>query len=86
MFTHMVAVKNLIHRVRNTDYEILVYKVEETDEYRIYVAKGGFGVGDIFTASKEVVNDARNNAGIDIVDGLIASAKDDIDRNEFGLY
>ena len=86
MFTHMVAVKNLIHKARNTDYEILVYQVEETGEYRIYVAKGGFGVGDIFTASQEVVNDAKNTAGIDIVEGLIASAKDDIDRNEFGLY
>jgi hypothetical protein len=86
MFIHMRPVKKLTHRARNTDYEILVYQTEEAGEYRIYVAKGGFGVGDIFTASDEVVNDAKKTAGIDIVDSLISTAKNDIDRNEFGLY
>jgi len=86
MFTHMVQVKKVNHKARNTDYELLVYQVEETGEYRIYVAKGGFGVGDIFTASQEVVQDAKSTAGIDIVEGLISTAIDDINRNEFGLY
>jgi hypothetical protein len=82
----MVPVKKVSHNVRNTDYELLVYQVEETGEYRIYVAKEGFGVGDIFTASQEVVQDAKTAEGIDIVEGLISTAIDDINRNEFGLY
>lgn len=86
MFTHMALVKKVSHNARNNDYELLVYKVEETGEYRIYVAKGGFGVGDIFTASQEVVQDAKSTAGIDVVEALISTAIDDINRNEFGLY
>ncbi len=86
MFTHMILIKKISHKARNTDYELLVYQIEETGEYRIYVAKGGFGVGDIFTASQEVVRDAKHTAGIDIVEGLISTAIDDISRNEFGLY
>lgn len=86
MFTHMVLVKKLNHKARNTNYELLVYQADETGEYRIYIAKGGLGVGDIFTASQEVVQDAKRTAGIDIVEGLISSAIDDINRNEFGLY
>jgi len=86
MFTHMVPVKKLIHKARNTDYELLVYQVEETGEYRIYVAKGDFGIGDIFTASQEVVQDAKTTAGIDIVEELISTAINDIDNNEFDLY
>lgn len=86
MFTHMVQVKKVGHRVRNTDYELLVYQVEETGEYRIYVAKGGFGVGDIFTASQEVVQDAISISGVGVVESLISTAIDDINRNEFGLY
>jgi hypothetical protein len=82
----MVLVKKLIHKARNTDYELLVYQVEETGEYRIYVAKGDFGVGDIFTASQEVVQDAKTTAGIDIVEELISTAINDIDNNEFDLY
>jgi hypothetical protein len=82
----MVPVKRVNHTVRNTDYELLVYQVQETGEYRIYVAKGGFGVGDIFTASQEVVRDAKDTPGIDIVGGLISTAIDDINRNELGHY
>lgn len=81
MFTHMVPVKKVSHGVQNTDYELLVYKVEETSEYRTYVAKGGSGVGDIFTASQEVVRDTKSSAGIDIVEGLISTAIDDINKN-----
>lgn len=86
MFTHMIPVKKLIHEARETDYEILVYQVEKTGEYRIYVAKGGFGVGDIFTASQEVVRDAKTTAGIDIVEKLVSTAINNIDSNEFDLY
>lgn len=51
MFTHMQQVRKENHRAHGTDYELLIFRVQETGEYRIYVAKGGFGVGDIFTAS-----------------------------------
>lgn len=86
MFTHMILVKKVNHIARSTDYELLVYQVQGTGEYRIYVAKGGFGVGDIFTASQEVVRDAKSTAGIDIVEDLISTAIDDINRNDFGHY
>lgn len=86
MFTHMVQVRCETHQARNTNYDLLVYRIQETGEYRIYVAKGGFGVGDIFTASQEVVSDAKVTNGQNVVDELIAAAKGDINRNEFGLY
>jgi hypothetical protein len=82
----MVRVKKLTHNARNTDYELLIYQVEETGEYQIYVAKGGFGVGDLFTASQEIVQDAKSAAGTNIVERLISTAIDDINRNELGLY
>jgi hypothetical protein len=86
MFTHMVQVKRHTHQVRSTKYELFVYRVVETGEHRIYVVKDGFGVGDIFTASEDVVFDAKKSNGWDVVGELIAIAKGDIDRDEFGLY
>ena len=86
MFTRMRFVRKENHNARNTDYELLVYQVEETGEYRIYIAKEGFGIGDIFSASQETVHDALSTSGDDIVEGLISIAIDDINRNEFGLY
>jgi hypothetical protein len=83
MFTHMIHIKNGKHSARNVDYELLIYQVEETGEYRIYIAKNGMGVGDIYTASDEVVKDAKHVHGEDIVEQLINIAKSDIDRNEF---
>lgn len=83
MFTRMVLRKKETHNAHGTTYELLVYQVQETGEFRIYVAKDGFGVGDIFTSSQEVVQDA---AGADIIEALLATARDDINRNEFGLY
>ncbi len=85
MFTHMIPIKNERHIARGKDYELLVYQVQESGEYRIYIAKSGFGVGDVFTATQEIALDARNS-GLDIVEGLLSTAKCDIDRNEFGLY
>jgi hypothetical protein len=82
----MEQVRKETHRARNTDYELMVFRVQETGEYRIYVAKGDFGVGDIFTASQEVVGDAKLQNGTDVVEQLIEIAKDDINRNEFDLY
>lgn len=86
MFTHMQQVRKENHHAHGTDYELLIFRVQETGEYRIYVAKGGFGVGDIFTASQDVVGDAKLQDGTDVVEELIEIAKDDINRNEFYLY
>ncbi len=55
---------------RGTNYEILVYQVEETEEYNIYVAKGGFGVGNVFTASQEMVRAIASDSGGDVVEEL----------------
>ena len=86
MFTHMIHVQNEKYSAHGNEYELIVYQVEETGEYRIYIAKNDMGVGDIFTASDEVVNDAKQVQGINIVEELIKVAKDDIDRNEFNQY
>jgi hypothetical protein len=81
----MVLIKKEHHTVRGNNYELLVYQVQESHEYRVYVAKDGFGVGDIFTSTQETINDA-GVGGQDVVENLLAIAKDDLDRNEFGLY
>ena len=86
MFTHMVPIKTVYYKVRNTEYELLVYQVSETGQYNIYVVKGGFGVGDIFTASQEVIQDGKMSENVDIVESLIRIAISDINRNEFGYY
>ncbi len=70
MFIHMVLVKKDTHTARGTNYEILVYQVEETEEYNIYVAKGGFGVGNVFTASQEMVRAIASDSGGDVVEEL----------------
>jgi len=82
----MVLVKKQRYRSRNTDYDLFVYQAEETGEYRIYVAKEGFGVGDIFMATQEMIQDTKATYDTDFVDALIATAKNAIDRNEFGEY
>ncbi len=82
MFVHMTFVRKADHSARGENYEILVYRVQETNEYRIYVAKNRFGVGVDFVASDKVVVDSGGSA----IDELINTAKGDIDRNEFGLY
>ena len=86
MFTRMVPVKKETHIARDVLYELLVFQVQETQEYRIYIVKDGFGVGDIFTASQEVVQDAATATGVNVVQSLIDIAKDDIDRNQFDRY
>jgi hypothetical protein len=82
----MVPVKKETHSAHGNKYELFIYRVEETGEYRIYVAKNGFGVGDVFEASQEIVSYAKKVSGADLVEELIVVAKSDIDRNEFGLY
>jgi hypothetical protein len=86
MFTHMELAKTVTHRARDNDYELSVYRVLETGEHRIFISKGGIGFDALFTATQDDIQDARTGSGLDIVEGLIAAAIDDIDRNEFGVY
>ncbi len=86
MFTDMRPVRKLDHKVRNTNYELFVYQIEQTSECRVFVSKGGDGVGDVFTAYPEIYRDAKSSAGIGLVEELISAAIEDINRNEFGLY
>lgn len=51
MFTHMIAVKRVIHHAHGAEYAILVFQIKETDEYKIFIAKDGFdAAGNVFTA------------------------------------
>lgn len=88
MFTHMTPITKETHQARGSAFELFVFRVEETGDVRIFIAKDGFGAGDTFTASREVQDDAASGQTIlkDAVAGLIAIAKADIDRNEFGQY
>ena len=86
MFTHMRPVKKDVPSAHGNEYELQVYFVEEASEYRIYISKEDDGVGDIFSATDEVVKDAKTSNSINIIDDLIEIAKDDINRNEYGLY
>jgi hypothetical protein len=86
MFTHMRPVKKHLHSAHGNEYELQVYFVEETSEYRIYISKENNGVGDYFSATDEIVRDAKITQSVNIIDGLIDIAKDDINRNEYGLY
>ncbi len=81
MFTHMIPIRKEEHSVRDEVYELLLYRVKETGEVRIYVAKEGFGIGDIYSASQEIIHDVKVLNDEDIIEHLIRIAKSDIDRN-----
>jgi len=82
----MRHVKSEVHEVHKKTYELLVYQVKETEEYRIYISESGIGIGDVYTATDEVVRDAKSTGAGDIVEQLITIAKNDIERNEFQQY
>jgi NAD(P)H-flavin reductase len=86
MFTHMRFEKMDVHSAHGNKYELQVYLVEEISEYRIYISKENDRVGDVFSAKYEVVKDARNTNSLNNIDVLIEVAKNDINRNEFGIY
>lgn len=86
MFLNMSPIRSEIFSANGSEYELLLFRVEETGDYRLFVSKGGFGVGPSFTAKDEVVNDARMQSALDIADVLMSQAKDDIARNEFSEY
>jgi hypothetical protein len=85
-FVHMDLVKKDEHFARGSKYEVLVFCVRETGDHRIYVAKDGFGRGPVMTARDVDISDARSTTMGDLVGSLIETAKDDIDRDEFGDY
>jgi hypothetical protein len=82
MFTHMRLDREETHQAHNSTYDLMVYQVIETGAFRIYIPKPGVP-GEMFTASEEIVRDARSG---DVIGEIILLARDDIDRNEFGLY
>jgi hypothetical protein len=86
MFASMNHVKTEHYSARNTEYELRVYLVHETKEHRIYISTSGDSVGDMFTASDDVIKDAKLFSNVDIVEKLITIAKQDIEKNEFGQY
>jgi 2-hydroxy-3-keto-5-methylthiopentenyl-1-phosphate phosphatase len=86
MFTHMLNVKNEKHQAHGNTYELSVYQVQETGQYRIYISKAGDTVGDIFTALQEDVLDVAQSKSADLIEEIISVAKSDIDRNEYNLY
>jgi len=86
MFTHMEFIRKDSCTVREQLYDLLVYRIHGNGEYRVFITKNGFGLGDIFTASEQVVSDAKRYGGMDIISELLVTAKDDIVRNEFGCY
>jgi len=86
MFLSMTPVRSEKFTVNGTDYDLMLFLVRESGDYRLFVSKGGFGVGPSFTAKDDVVRDAMAFGGLKIVDTLIRQAKDDISRNEFGEY
>lgn len=85
-FVHMDLVKKDEHFARGAVYEVIVFRVRETGEHRIFVAKDGFGRGAVFTARDVDISDARSTIIGDLVSSLIETAKCDIDLNEFGDY
>ena len=86
MFTHMQFIRKDMHQTKGKQYELLTYKVMETEEYRIYISADGFGVGDVFCVSQEVLDDYKAYKGEDLINELVAFAKSDIDRNEDNKY
>lgn len=85
MFAHMDSVRTEVHAAYQAKYELTVYRVVETGEYRVYISKGGQGLGLLASASVEIVSDGREG-GMDIVEALVQAARDEIDRNEWGKY
>lgn len=85
MFTHMDFVRTEVHVAHQTKYELAVYRVVQTGEYRVYISKVGQGLGLLASASAEVVSDGRAG-GVDIVEVLVQAARDEIDRNDCGKY
>ncbi len=77
----MIPVKTETYTSRGDNFELNVYQVQETGEYRIYISKLDNEAGDMYTASHEVVDDAQ-----DIIKELISTAKDHIKRNEHNQF
>lgn len=82
----MNPVKKVNHISRGQNFELHVFKVVETDTFRVFVSKGALGLGPIYEVSQNVVSDAQVSAGVDLLAGLIDTIKGDIDRNDFGDF
>ncbi|MGH8196225.1 MAG: hypothetical protein ACREQ8_17785 [Woeseiaceae bacterium] len=66
-------------------YELQVYRVLETGEHRVYISKCGEGLEMLAFASAEVITDGKA-FGADVLEILLQTARDEIDRNEWQKY
>jgi len=87
-FIHMELVREPVqHKARGANYEIHVYRVEETGRHQVYIAKNGFGTGPVVVGAEEdVIRDVQRDSGTDVVQLMINQVIDDINRDEFGDY
>jgi hypothetical protein len=71
MFTHMELIKTELHSAAlGSAYELEVYRVFETGEHRVFISRNGDGLDMLTTDGQRT----------DVVEILIQSAKDEIDR------
>jgi len=85
MFTHMELVHKEWHQACENAYELEIYKMIETGEYRIFISKNGEGLEMLASANGQTVSDGKAT-GTDVVEILIQAARDEIDTNEWGRY
>ncbi len=83
MFTHMLPVEEKLHHSRGLVYEMLIFRVMETREVRLFIARDGLGVGDVVTESDSA---SGESTVVDLTEAIVNKAKNKIDVNEFGHY
>ncbi len=87
MFTHKRLVRQDSHIVRGTEFELLVFQIEETREYEINISKCGMKIGDYLSVSQELIDDSKSDNAPDFsIERLLEIAKGEIDQNQFGKY
>jgi len=85
MFTHMEFVRAETHSVDSAVFSLDVYRVRETGQHRVFIARDGDGLGVLATASSETVFDGKQ-MGDDVVAVLLSTARDEIEANEGGVF
>lgn len=81
-----VPLRMAVHEARGVRYELLVCRMAEFGQYRIYVAKDGELCGFCFDPKNSVECEPESDAGLVIIEALLAQEISDIDENLHGLY
>ncbi|MEZ2298466.1 hypothetical protein [Variovorax sp. RCC_210] len=81
-----VPLRIVEHEARGARYELLVCRMLEFGQYRIYVAKDGELCGFSFDPKNSVECEPESSAGLTIIETLLAEEISDINENSFGLY